>query len=126
MGFSILLKQRERKKEELRRKALKEAKKLSFALAEVFSYEKLYLFGSVLKKQTFTPHSDLDFIIKGLDENLFLKAYAFLLKKSSFSVDLKPWESLKDSIKKKIEKEGMLLCQLPRNKFRGLQSGSRG
>jgi len=111
MSFSILLKQREKKKEELRRKALKEAKKLSFALAEAFPYEKLYLFGSALKKQTFTPHSDLDLIIKGLDEDLFLKAYAFLLKKSSFSVDLKPWESLRNNIKEKVEKEGVLLYE---------------
>jgi len=111
MGFSTLLKQREREKEELRRKALKEAKKLSFALVEVFPYEKLYLFGSVLKKRAFTPHSDLDLIVKGLDEELFLKAYAFLLKESNFSVDLKPWESLKNNIKQKVRKEGRLLYE---------------
>jgi len=111
VGFSTLLKQREREKEELRRKALTEAKKLSLALAELFPCEKLYLFGSVLKKGAFTPHSDLDLIVKDLDEELFLKAYAFLLKKSNFSVDLKPWESLKDSIKQKVRKEGRLLYE---------------
>jgi len=109
MGFSILLEQRERKREELREKALKEAKELSFALIERFSYEKLYLFGSALKKGTFTPHSDLDLVVKGLDEQFFLKAYAFLIKESRFPVDLKPWESLNDSVKKKVKKEGMLL-----------------
>ena len=111
MGFSILLEQRERAKEELRKKALEDAKKLSFALAELFPYEKLYLCGSVLKRRAFTLHSDLDLIVKGLEEELFLKAYAFLLKKSNFSVDLKPWESLRDSMKQKVRKEGMLLYE---------------
>ena len=111
IGFSTLLKQRERKKEELRKKPLTEAKRLSLALVETFPYEKLYLFGSVLRKQAFTPHSDLDLIVKGLEEELFLKAHALLLKRSNFSVDLKPWESLKDSIKQKVRKEGMLLYE---------------
>jgi len=111
MAFSILLKEREKKKEELRRKALKEAKQLSLVLAEHFPYEKLYLFGSALKKQAFTPHSDLDLVVEGLDEKLFLKAYAFLLKKSNFSVDLKPWESLKNNIKERLKKEGILLYE---------------
>ena len=71
----------------------------------------MYLFGSVLKKQAFTPHSDLDLIVKGLDEELFLKAYAFLLKRSNFSVDLKPWETLKENIKEEVKKEGMLLYE---------------
>jgi len=111
MAFSTLLKQREKKREELRGKALKEAKELSFLLAEHFPYEKLYLFGSALKKQAFTPHSDLDLVVEGLDEELFLKAYAFLLKKSNFSVDLKPWESLKNNMKERLKKEGMLLYE---------------
>jgi len=41
------------KKEELREKTLKEAKELSFALIERFPYEKLYLFGSALKKRRY-------------------------------------------------------------------------
>jgi len=65
-----------------REKAPREAKELSSILTSHFPYEKLYLFSSVLKNQRFTPHSDLDLVIKGLDRSLFLKAYAFLLPTS--------------------------------------------
>jgi len=111
MDFSILIEQREKRKESLREKALREAKELSSILTSHFPYQKLYLFGSVLKNQRFTPHSDLDLVIKGLDSSLFLKAYAFLLRRSNFSVDLKPWELLNDDVKQRVEKEGIILYE---------------
>jgi len=91
--------------------ALKEAQKLACSLAEEFSFDRLYLCGSVLRPHAFTSHSDLDLVIKGLDEGLFLKAYAFLLKRSSIPVDLKPWESLHPGMRRRVLQEGMVLYE---------------
>ena len=111
MDFSRLIKQRKKRKERLREKALGETKELSSILTSHFPYQKLYLFGSVLKNQRFTRHSDLDLVIKGLDRGLFLKAYAFLLRSTNFSVDLRAWELLSDDVKQRVEKEGIILYE---------------
>ncbi len=111
MKFSTIFDLKEERREKQRIEALREAKKLSLVLAKRFPYEKAYLFGSVLKKGRFAKHSDIDMAIKGLDEALFLKAYAFLLGESNFSVDLKPWESLDEDTRKKVEEEGVVLYE---------------
>jgi len=91
--------------------ALQEAKRLSHLLAQRFLYERLYLFGSALRGGGFSGHSDIDLVIKGLDRDLFLKAYAFLIKESVFSIDLKPWELLDGRIREKVEREGVVLYE---------------
>lgn len=111
MGFSILLEEREKRKERRRSRALLEAKRLSTLLSQRFSYERLYVFGSALKDRGFSSHSDIDLVIKGLDSDLFLKAYAFLIKESDFSIDLKPWELLDGQIRERVEREGMVLYE---------------
>jgi len=91
--------------------ALQEAKRLSHLLAQRFPYERLYLFGSALRGGGFSGHSDIDLVIKGLDGDLFLKVYAFLIKESDFSIDLKPWELLDRQIRGKVEREGLVLYE---------------
>jgi predicted nucleotidyltransferase len=111
MGFSILLEEREKRKERRRSMALQEAKRLSHLLGQRFPYERLYLFGSALRGGGFSGHSDIDLVIKGLDGDLFLKVYAFLIKESDFSIDLKPWELLDGQIREKVEREGLVLYE---------------
>ena len=109
MGYIALLKKRELEKERLRGEALKEAERLSALLKERFEYEALYLIGSVVKGKAFRPHSDIDFVIKGLKKDLFCKALALLIKASDFPIDLKPWEELDLKSKAKVEKERIIL-----------------
>ena len=109
MGFSILLKEKEKRKERQRSMALQEAKRLSTLLSQHFPCERVYLFGSALRARRFSGHSDIDLVIKGLDRDLFLKAYAFLIRESIFSIDLKPWELLDGEVRAKVESEGMVL-----------------
>lgn len=111
MGFSILLEEKEKRKERQRSAALLEAKRLSTLLSQRFSYERLYVFGSALRDRGFSGHSDIDLVIKGLNSDLFLKAYAFLIKESDFSIDLKPWELLDGQIRERVEREGMVLYE---------------
>ncbi len=90
---------------------MQEAKRLSTLLSQHFSYERLYLFGSIVRDRGFTRHSDIDLVIKGLDRHLFLKAYALFIKESDFPIDLKPWELLDEQTRQCVETEGMVLYE---------------
>ena len=74
-----------------------------------FEYESLYLIGSVIKEKRFGYHSDIDFVVKGLRQELFFKALAFLIKNSGFNIDLKPWEELDRDSRARVEREGRML-----------------
>jgi len=94
---------------DLRRKALREAERLSALLKEKFEYKTLYLIGSVLKGRGFRLHSDIDLIIRGLKTDSFFKAFAFLIQNSPFPIDLKPWEELDAESKARVAEEGRIL-----------------
>ena len=109
MGYLALLKKRELEREALREAALREAERLSAQLKKKFEYESLYLIGSVIKEKRFGYHSDIDFVVKGLRQELFFKALAFLIKNSGFNIDLKPWEELDRDSRARVEREGRML-----------------
>ncbi|HDH11971.1 MAG TPA: hypothetical protein ENG83_07215 [Nitrospirae bacterium] len=109
MGYIDLIKEKEREKELLREKALKEAERLSILLRQEYEFDSLSLIGSVLKDRGFTRQSDIDFVIKGLRKELFFKALAFLISNSSFNIDLKPYEELDGDSKSRVERSGRKL-----------------
>lgn len=109
MGYLTLLKQKEFKRKALHEAAVKEAQRLSTLLKKTFEFETLYLCGSVATEKGFGFHSDIDFVIKGLPREHFLKALALLIKNSQFRIDLKPWEELSAESKSLVEKEGRVL-----------------
>lgn len=109
MGYDILLKQKELKRKSFHEAAIREAEKLSGLLRKNFQFETLYLFGSAVKGKNFGFHSDIDFVIKGLPKDHFLKALALLIKNSQFRIDLKPWEELSSEMRAQVEKEGRTL-----------------
>ena len=89
-----------------------EAQRLVHLLkAEGFEFKRVYLFGSVIKDKSLSTWSDIDLAIEGLQEAMFYKAYACLLKNSNFPVDLKPFEELEVSVKEKIKKEGWIIYE---------------
>lgn len=109
MGYIALLEKRELQRRKLRKAALKEAERLSALLKKEFEYRGLYLIGSVVRGKGFGRHSDIDFVIKGLKKELFFKAFALLMRSSTFAIDLKPWEELDANSKAKVEREGRSL-----------------
>lgn len=111
MGYLEVIKEKEREKEILREKALKEAERLGKLLHKHFEFDTLFLIGSVLKEKHFTRHSDIDLVIKGLREDLFFKALSFLLSHSAFNIDLKPYEELDENSRSMIEKKGRVLIE---------------
>ena len=109
MGYVSILEEKEQGRKNRRETALTEAQRLSALLRREFEYAALYLIGSVLTGRGFRCQSDIDFVIKGLKKDLFLKALALLMKNSSFAIDLKPWEDLTPDSRSKVEREGRTL-----------------
>jgi predicted nucleotidyltransferase len=109
MGYLELIKEKELKKEHLRKTAMDEAYRLAELLRTKFSFEALYLIGSVLRKGYFSGHSDIDFVIKGLQEEHFLRAFSFLMTQSEFDVDFKRYEDMDEYGKKIVHEKGLLL-----------------
>jgi predicted nucleotidyltransferase len=105
-AFLSIYESRRKRRQQVKAEALGDAKKLAGLLRRDFIFESLYLYGSLLS-DAFHSGSDLDMIIKGMPIEDFFKAYAMLLKKSSFPVDLKPFEALTDEFKARIEERGM-------------------
>ena len=105
--------ERRKAADDIFRKNLKdEAQRLVHLLeAEGFKFRRVYLFGSVIKDKSLSTWSDIDLAIEGLQETMFYKVYACLLKNSNFPVDLKPFEELGVSVKEKIKKEGWIIYE---------------
>lgn len=101
MTLITVLKEREKKKKALRLDAINEAYRLAALLKERFRFESLYIYGSILSDH-FSRQSDIDMIIKGLNVKDFFKAHAFLIKQSSYTVDLKPFEDLSADFREKV------------------------
>lgn len=90
----------------------RESKRLALLLKNRgFKFDRIYLFGSTLKKKPLSPWSDIDMAIEGLAPEAFYKAYACLLKHSNFPIDFKPYEDIDETIKNRIKKEGKVLYE---------------
>ncbi len=108
MSLLKVLKRRQDERMTLRKKALKEAERLVLLLRQHFDFEYMYIYGSVLTDK-FTRTSDIDMAIKGLKIEDFFKAHALLIRESSFSIDLKPFEDMTEDFRKTILTKGRRL-----------------
>lgn len=106
MALLTVLREREQERKALQKDALLEARKLTFLLRRHFQFEALYIVGSLLT-DTFSFRSDIDMVIKGLRTEDFFKALAFLLKESSYKIDLKPFEDLPRDFQEKVLNRGI-------------------
>lgn len=108
MILAKILREKKKKRELLKRKAVDEIYRLTSLLKEKFHFESCYIHGSLLS-DSFKTHSDIDIVVKGLKISDFFKAYAFLIRHSSYTIDLKPFEDLTDDLKRKILEKGVLI-----------------
>jgi len=99
----------------LRSKAFREAKALSKILGEKFGAQRVALFGSVLDPDRFREDSDIDLAVTGLPQGSFFRAYGYLLMRSAFPIDLKPWESLTPSLRCQVAKGRSLYDKKAKN-----------
>ncbi|HLF01400.1 MAG TPA: nucleotidyltransferase domain-containing protein [Anaerolineales bacterium] len=90
-------------------KARAEAKRLAQILADDYSVERVYLFGSFAWGNKVRPDSDIDLAVEGLPPHQFLKAYGRLERATRYAFDLVPLEKARPRLREQILKWGMLV-----------------
>ena len=88
--------------------AWEKARSAARVLKDSFFAEKVILFGSLLDKNSFDMHSDIDLAVLGVPDRIFYKALGSLAEVVfPFNVDLVDINDCKESLKKVIESEGV-------------------
>lgn len=106
-----VLKEEERQSQLLHLLRVK-AREIMLALVKNYNVEKVYLFGSVAVGNI-TELSDIDIAVMGLDEEKYLAAYGVLEELAApFAVDLVLLETATDTLRARIEREGVVLYDL--------------
>jgi predicted nucleotidyltransferase len=86
------------------------AKKAAQLLKDEFGVQRVVVFGSIIQKELYHLHSDLDLAVWGLDEKKIHCAVAKLLELDpSQHVDLVRIEDVRSSLRSVIDQEGVLL-----------------
>jgi predicted nucleotidyltransferase len=108
MGFAVLLRERNGRRERLRKRTLERAREAAKALRELFAFQDLYIIGSVLGPR-FRLTSDLDMVVSGMDIREFHRAHAFLMETigGPVAVDLKALEDLPVSMQRRVLEQGV-------------------
>jgi len=101
-------KQKRNYQQKLINKALRDAKHIARILVKQFGAKEIILYGSLAKAKYFDTFSDIDLVAKGLGAN-YLKAYGYCLQLTKFNLDLKAYEDIPLTFRKKIEKEGIFI-----------------
>lgn len=84
------------------------ARRASDLLRKEYGATKVILFGSLAQKEGFSPWSDIDLAVLGIEPELFYAAVALVTGLSSkFKIDLVDIEDCKQSLKKAIGAEGI-------------------
>lgn len=103
----------EKDREELSRRyhrAWKIARKGADLLKKEFKAKEVIVFGSLLEKELFHIRSDVDLAVRGLDEKLYYRAVSRLLDlDTDISSDLVMIRDAAESLRKRIEKEGIII-----------------
>ena len=91
------------------RDARHEAYRLSQLLAAEFDARRVYLFGSFAWGPEMRPDSDLDLAVEGLPRGKRVFAHARLSNQTHYTVDLVLLERLRELLRNRILKSGILL-----------------
>jgi predicted nucleotidyltransferase len=75
-------------------------KKAVDVLVEKYNVSKIMLIGSLLDRERFGFHSDIDLCVEGLPDKLYFKAVGeLLLTADEFEIDIIPFENLPQNMK---------------------------
>jgi predicted nucleotidyltransferase len=109
--FAVLLERKEAIRRQRQADTLAVVEACCRRFAREFPCRRLWIFGSVVGGR-FHGQSDIDIAVEGLPEDLFFKGLAYLMRclPPEHAVDLKPFESLDPALKRRVEREGMLLA----------------
>lgn len=79
-------------------------------ILKAYRAKRVFLFGSVAKG-TSGDYSDIDLACEGLPPDQFFEVLGKLLVMPGRSIDLVDMKEVKDTIRKRIEREGILLYE---------------
>ncbi|MFH1563321.1 MAG: hypothetical protein ABIF11_07910 [Nitrospirota bacterium] len=97
---------KERKEAEvIRQKLLDEVARLLLDFSGIVPFQEAYIFGSLIKPETFFVDSDIDIAFYGLRDKDFIKAISFLSRHLNRDVDVVQLEGYR--LEERIKKEGM-------------------
>ncbi|MDA8336777.1 MAG: nucleotidyltransferase domain-containing protein [Peptococcaceae bacterium] len=111
-----IMRSRVNQAEKLRKKRWKEAGSLAFRLAKFiyanYAVDAVYVFGSILDKNSFRLDSDIDIAVSGLDNTLLGELRERLLKLGSpYKVDLVRLEDYNEFFQKTVVGESELVAR---------------
>jgi len=92
-------------REKLRKETLQEVCNILGKLSEEIQFEAAYIFGSVLEKNRFSEHSDVDIAFLGLDSDALFYVTSYISNKIRRDVNIIHLEDI--SFKDKILMEGL-------------------
>lgn len=99
--------------QQMRKRALAEARKIARILGEKFGAKEVILYGSLCEGKPFDVASDIDLVVKGLGDK-YLRAYGYCLRLAQFDLDIRVYEDMPTSWREKIKKEGKVLYHAKR------------
>jgi uncharacterized protein len=80
-------------------------KKAVDVLVKKYNVRRIMLIGSLLDKERFGFHSDIDLCIEGLSDKLYFKAVGeLLLTSDEFEIDIIPFENLPPEMRELIKR----------------------
>lgn len=90
---------------------MREAKRISHLLADKFIIDKIYLFGSLAWGNSFSPGTDIDLAVSGVNPEQIFKAIGYLEQETNYSFDLVDLDFAPESLRERIFMEGELLYE---------------
>ncbi|MFW6016937.1 MAG: nucleotidyltransferase family protein [bacterium] len=106
--YPLLYTNEHKKVEKRYKKALTEAQKAASLLKNQFGAEKVWLFGSLRNKDKFHIKSDIDLAEVGIPDERFYAAVG-AINRGEFKIDLVDIKNCRKSIRKAIDKEGIII-----------------
>lgn len=93
-----------------RRRAYSVALKSAKLLKEKFGAKKVILFGSLIRRGSFTRYSDIDLAVRGISSDLYLTAMDTVMHMSpEFKIDLVDLAFCSPALRVVVENDGKLL-----------------
>lgn len=90
---------------------LAESNKLSQILVEKFDVASVYLFGSLAWGERFSPQTDIDLAVTGLNSDQLFKAIGYIEQVTQFPFDLVDLNAVPKTLRQRILQEGKLLYE---------------
>jgi|SRR3990172_5510167 len=90
--------------------ARREAEQAAAQLVKQHGVKRVILFGSVVRQRRLRRDSDIDLAVEGMPAENFYQIVGDLWTKQGRQVDLVRWETLRESFRQVVEREGKLLA----------------